>query len=388
MNFEIELNDNDHRDLTWFSITGQRFGNQDPEHYMYFDDVRLFRQCDVDSACFTTTGQICPQIVTAPPPANPIEVNNISQAHSMRVRLFVPGTTSLVWDTTYSNRNGLPDVKIPAQLLATRLATNNYDAEISLENKCGAIVTSRPIQVMNGIFDTLSYWVDTTANWSEVPTPCCLRTLTLENLEIVGDVSYIVKDTIWVRDGVTAADSSNILIQACDVIELDSVEFDGTVSTVEILEAPCQSCRLAPPSSGGTAPDPAMIGTHGVVTASRPKPKPETSVRPSVVSDHQPVHSADRPGSQPSPDYQIGVWAYPNPFANSVTVEVELSRPGPVSLIVYDSGMREVARVIKGRDLPAGIHAYAADLSDHPAGLYIVQLVGEGQTITEKIVKQ
>ncbi|MEM1000960.1 MAG: T9SS type A sorting domain-containing protein [Bacteroidota bacterium] len=298
------------------------------------------------------------------------------------------GGGAVVIDTVFTNPNGLPDFYWPGEILGKNVASGTYVYEITLSNKCGAVQQSDGFTVLNGIYDTVAAWVDTTALWSEVPTPCCLRTLTLQNLEIVGDVSYIVKDTIWVRDGVTAADSSNILIQAGQVVELDSVEFDGTVSTVEILEAPCQSCRLAPPSSGGTAPDPAMIGTHGVVTASRPKPKPETSVRSSQVSDHQLVQSADDPGSQPSPDYEIGVWAYPNPFANSVTVEVELSRPGPISLIVYDSGMREVSRVIKGRELPAGIHTYTADLSDHPAGLYFVQLVGEGQTITEKIVKQ
>lgn len=382
--FQVDLNKNDWRDLDWLVITGgHSFTYNNFVRYLYFDNVSLFRQCDVDSACFPATGQICPRVAVQSPPATPFRVYDIANANSLDLRIATGGGVVVI-DTVFTNPNGLHDFYWPGEILGNNVASGTYVYEITLRNKCGGVKQSDGFTVLNGVYDTVAAWVDTTATWSETPIPCCLHTLTLADLEIVGDVSYIVKDTIWVRDGVTAADSSHVLIQAGQVVELDSVEFDGTVSTVEILEAPCQGCRLAPPTAGGTAPDPTMIGTHGVITASGPRPEPQLS----QMAGPPPVHPTHFPDPEPSSDYEIGVWAYPNPFANSVTVEIELPRPGSVSLLVYDSGMREVARIVQGRNLPAGMHTYRADLSDHPVGLYLVQLVAEGQTYTEKIVKQ
>ena len=86
--------------------------------------------------------------------------------------------------------------------------------------------------------------------------------------------------------------------------------------------------------------------------------------------------------------FDTDIWAYPNPFENSVSLEVELSRAGPVSLLVYDSQMRVLARLVQGEELGAGIHKYVVDLGGETAGIYLVQLVADGQTFTEKIIKQ
>lgn len=69
--FQIDLNDQDHRDNDWFSITGQRLGNSDPSHYIYIDDVRLFRPCDVTMRCAKTHGQICPSVAIQQWPNHP-----------------------------------------------------------------------------------------------------------------------------------------------------------------------------------------------------------------------------------------------------------------------------------------------------------------------------
>ena len=246
----MRLNRTEDLGNTWLNVHGNTLANSNYRRYTYLDDVRLYRPCDVENACWPGTGQICPQIVTAPPPNAPLQVLNIGNANTMRVRLFVPGQNGNVWDTLYTNNNGLPDVRIPARVLATRLASGNYDAEITLGNQCGEYLAEATIQILNGMFDTLDTWVDATRNWTRVPVPCCLSTLTLEDVEIVGDVQIRVRDSLIVRNGVTASAGSQIVLQA-PVIELrDSVEYDGSVSDVTIEEVPCANRMMQEPVAG------------------------------------------------------------------------------------------------------------------------------------------
>jgi hypothetical protein len=382
--FEIKLNKNSHRDLKWFSVTGKTFGNSDPKHYMYFDDIRLFRQCDIDSACFNPTGQICPIFATPGPPGPPMVIKNIDNVDEIHVIIYNQMIQTLI-DTTFFNPNGLPDFYFQPAILSGNVASGNYPYDVTLANKCGAVQYTGQFQVQAGIYDTLGPWIDSTANWSEVPKECCLHTLTLRDMEITGDVSYIVKDTIWITDGVTAAPGSDILIQAGQVVEMDSVEFDGTNTVVEILEAPCQGCRLLPPSSGGTAPDMAEIGTAGVITASRPLNRLEAQAVQNPTSEAPNFLGIE---TEIEGDFLTGLSAYPNPFTNKITLEVELSKSGSVSLTVFDLSMRTVNKAAIGEILAEGIHSFQVDLSRESSGIYFVQLVANGQTFTEKVVKQ
>jgi hypothetical protein len=383
-NFELKLNKNLQMGNHWFSITGRSIINSNYEFYMYFDDIRLFRQCDIDSACFNPTGQICPLIALQLPPAPPFKIRNIENANALKLRIAAIGGQVLI-DTTFTNPNGLPDFYWPGEILANSVASGTYSYELTLSNKCGAFGQNDLFTVQNGIYDTLTPWIDSTATWSEVPKECCLHTLTLRDLEITGDVSYIVKDTIWITDGVTAAPGSDILIQAGQVVEMDSVEFDGTNTVVEILEAPCQGCRLLPPSSGGTAPDMAEIGTAAVITASRPLNRLETQGVPISTSE---VPNFRESATEAVGDFLTGLSAYPNPFTDKITLEVELAKSGSVSLTVFDLSMRPVIKAAKGEILSEGIHSFQVDLSPESSGIYFVQLVANGRTFTEKVVKQ
>ncbi|MFN8394222.1 MAG: hypothetical protein U0176_06045 [Bacteroidia bacterium] len=57
-------------------------------------------------------------------------------------------------------------------------------------------------------------------------------------------ISYIVRDQITVQSALPQASGRNVIIlQAGNVVEIDSAEFDGSVSSLEILEIPCpQRC--------------------------------------------------------------------------------------------------------------------------------------------------
>jgi hypothetical protein len=381
--FEIKFKDK-HKDLRWFSITGKGFSNSNPRDYMYFDDIRLYRQCDIDSACFNPTGQICPIFATPGPPGPPMVIKNIGNVDEIHVIIYNQMIQTLI-DTTFFNPNGLPDFYFQPAILSGNVASGNYPYDVTLANKCGAVQYKGQFQVQAGIYDTLGPWIDSTANWSEVPKECCLHTLTLRDMEITGDVSYIVKDTIWITDGVSAAPGSDILIQAGQVVEMDSVEFDGTNTVVEILEAPCQGCRLLPPSSGGTAPDMAEIGTKGVITASRPPNRLETQALPISTSEAPNFRESK---AEVENDFLTGLSAYPNPFTDKITLEVELSNPGSVSLIVYDLSMRPVKKVANGEILSEGMHLFRVDLNREASGIYFVQLIVNGLTFTEKVIKQ
>jgi hypothetical protein len=381
--FEIKLI-NSHRELIWLSITGKAFTNSSPKDYMYFDDIRLFRQCDIDSACFNPTGQICPIFATPGPPGPPMIIKNIDNVDEIHVIIYNQMIQTLI-DTTFFNPNGLPDFYFQPAILSGNVASGNYPYDVTLANKCGAVQYTGQFQVQAGIYDTLGPWIDSTATWSEVPKECCLHTLTLRDMEITGDVSYIVKDTIWITDGVTAAPGSDILIQAGQVVEMDSVEFDGTNTVVEILEAPCQGCRLLPPSSGGTAPDMAEIGTAAVITASRPLSRLEAQAVPISTREASNLGEIE---AEAVGDYLTGLSAYPNPFTDKITLEVELAKSGSVSLTVFDLSMRTVNKAAKGESLSEGIHSFQVDLSPESSGIYFVQLVANGRTFTEKVVKQ
>ena len=69
-------------------------------------------------------------------------------------------------------------------------------------------------------------------------------------------------------------------------------------------------------------------------------------------------------------------------------MEVELSRARSIRLSILDSQMRLIKLVPDVEPLATGIHNYEADLEAKPAGIYFMQLVADGQTITEKVVKQ
>ncbi len=76
--------------------------------------------------------------------------------------------------------------------------------------------------------------------------------------------------------------------------------------------------------------------------------------------------------------------AYPNPFSRSATVGFALPEAGRVRLAVYDVLGREVVRLVDG-EVEAGRHEALLDGASLPAGVYLVRLVTESRTETQRI---
>ena len=85
-----------------------------------------------------------------------------------------------------------------------------------------------------------------------------------------------------------------------------------------------------------------------------------------------------------SPASLIRLEAWPNPSAGAVRLRVEVPTPSQTRLSVHDPLGREVA-VVLDRALPAGVHDATFEASGLPPGIYFIQLVVEGETVTKPL---
>ncbi len=79
--------------------------------------------------------------------------------------------------------------------------------------------------------------------------------------------------------------------------------------------------------------------------------------------------------------------AYPNPFRGSNTIVVNLAKEGHTQLAAYDMAGRQVTVLVSGH-LSAGAHRISFRPDALPAGIYLLRLSNNGQTITQKLVKE
>ena len=78
--------------------------------------------------------------------------------------------------------------------------------------------------------------------------------------------------------------------------------------------------------------------------------------------------------------------AYPNQFAGSCTIEVYLANTASVELMVFDALGRRVA-VLASTSLEAGVHLFAFEADDLPAGVYVARLVVDERMSTRRITR-
>ncbi len=69
-----------------------------------------------------------------------------------------------------------------------------------------------------------------------------------------------------------------------------------------------------------------------------------------------------------SPSFAI--WNYPNPFNPKTSVNIKLTEPGVVEIIVYDITGREIAILSDNRFFQAGTHSFKFDGSNISGGIY------------------
>lgn len=92
------------------------------------------------------------------------------------------------------------------------------------------------------------------------------------------------------------------------------------------------------------------------------------------------VSSADLPHN-----FQLSA-NYPNPFNSSTVITYVLPSEGRVRLAIYDSGGREVKRLVEGV-IPSGRHYYNANLNSLSSGTYFYSLKwNEQYELTRKMV--
>ena len=76
--------------------------------------------------------------------------------------------------------------------------------------------------------------------------------------------------------------------------------------------------------------------------------------------------------------------AFPNPFNPIITLSYDLPMSGQISLTVYDMMGSEVTQLVNSR-MEEGYHSIQWDASSFSSGVYIVKLVADDFTQTQKI---
>ncbi|MFC1729899.1 T9SS type A sorting domain-containing protein [candidate division KSB1 bacterium] len=76
---------------------------------------------------------------------------------------------------------------------------------------------------------------------------------------------------------------------------------------------------------------------------------------------------------------------YPNPFNPMTTIRYQLPKPADVTLVIYDVGGKEVARLVDGPRGP-GFHAEEWNASDVASGVYIYKLTAGDFTDVKRMI--
>ena len=365
----------------WFSISGGTGISSNRRHYMYFDDVRLYRQCDIYNRCYTGHGQLCPEVFTPTAPYSLLRARNIDNATKVEVWLYNSGGQE-VYHRVHENRNGMPEYSLSRLHLPATMATAFYDYKMQISNDCGGREFTGMIHVQDtALYNLYPVWEDTAANWTQAPIPCCVENLVLQNTQIVGDVDFIVQDQIIVTNGVSVAPGSHVLLQAGHVVELTNVEFDGTNSTVDIVEMPCPNR-----SSCGNGSF-SMVIDNGVVQQAESTPMPEVATNEAEMNPEF-RELAESFMAKPEAEKAIELSVFPNPFAQEFTLSYHLNEETKLSIQILDLQMRPVKVLLKDEIQAAGEHELKCELKTLAAGIFFVQFEANGQRIFERIVKQ
>lgn len=76
---------------------------------------------------------------------------------------------------------------------------------------------------------------------------------------------------------------------------------------------------------------------------------------------------------------------YPNPFNPSTRIEYQLTKPGFVSLRVYDYLGREIENLVNEIKM-SGVHSIQWNATQHTTGAYFVNMVFENNIITRRVL--
>lgn len=87
------------------------------------------------------------------------------------------------------------------------------------------------------------------------------------------------------------------------------------------------------------------------------------------------------PSQAPRRSFQL----YPNPAQATATVSYQLARSGPVELTLFDALGREVLRQTRPISTAQLLFTWVVETATLPAGVYVCQLVADGQILTQRL---
>lgn len=100
------------------------------------------------------------------------------------------------------------------------------------------------------------------------------------------------------------------------------------------------------------------------------------------------AYEAEGPTGVPDPELPPGqalLRSHPNPFNPSTTIEFRIPKPGIVSMRIYDSLGREVARLFEG-ETSAGMHEIPWNAGSLASGVYVCRLTAGELAATMRVV--
>lgn len=349
-NFDLEATKKNDMNKEWISIIGKVGGFQDNVvKYFWVDNVRLFRQCDIDNQCSRTSGQICPVVLTPADTMDVLRFENIHNASDYTLKLYSSGGVELN-SFYHHNSNGMPNFYIPGSYLRDSLlySQGTYEYSIRFSNDCGSAVREGKFDLSN-FYSHAPFWNDTTDHWTTVPVECCMDTIIIENTQIVGDVRFLANDYLEANNNVSIANGYNVTMQAPGTVVL--VDFDSGQSSLTVSNAPCTNKTF--PNPGG---NPSSGGQSS---------PPQLSANPvSIKPEFEQFKTELFPN-------------YPNPFKNRTIIRYLIGQPGQVDLSVFDTQMRPVAKLVSDYQ-EVGKYEIPFDGNKLPPGIYFCKLTTAG----------
>ncbi|MBN2173084.1 MAG: tandem-95 repeat protein [Bacteroidales bacterium] len=76
---------------------------------------------------------------------------------------------------------------------------------------------------------------------------------------------------------------------------------------------------------------------------------------------------------------------FPNPFANSTTIEFKLEKSAIVNIYVHDQ-MGSITEQLESKFMPEGVHQINWDASQHNPGIYFYRIVYDGNQVSGKMI--
>ena len=311
------------------------------------DDVLRDEQVRFADFCISETSEgQCPSSIGSNPPGG--GTVTLTPTHDAYVR---NGTNA---GTTHGTTD--PNILI-TKLNATASAGNDRHTYLKFDaSSAGSTITAAVLRLYGKIDDSRS---------SNVPIS-----------------AYAVSNTTWTESTITwnnkpATGSS---LQTATVTDATARYYTWDITNYVQSEIAAGRTVISLALLSGVATDP-RITWNSKETGSNPPQLVITT--PAALQSQQRLSQAQAEEEAKG----MTLMAWPNPFRQSNTITFQLAAESYTHLAAYDITGKQVAVLANGR-LAAGIHRAYIKPGAMQAGIYLLRLVSNGQTVTRKLVKE